>query len=92
MAELLTQNHNYMNAMTTIHGGLDLIVLTALTGMMLMQRNSILEMIQISKEYFTQWKISGENQTEIPKAKSAHLLMSKISARNSLTRLKRSDA
>jgi len=29
--------------------------------------NSILEMIQISKESFIQWKISGENQIMIPK-------------------------
>lgn len=88
---VLTQNHIYMNAMMTIHGGLDLIVLIALMGMMLMQQNSILEMTQVSKDCFIQWKISGENQIMIPKIKSAHLLMSKMSARNLLTRLKRSD-
>ena len=85
------QNHIYITAMMTIRGGSDLIVLIDLTGMMLMQQNSILEMTQISKESFTQWKIFGENQTDIPKSKSAHLLMSKMSVRNSLIRLKRSD-
>lgn len=53
MVELLTHNHIYMNAMMTIHGGLDLIAVIALTGMMLTQQNSILEMTQISKESFT---------------------------------------
>ena len=79
MVELLIQNRIYITAMMRIHGGLDLIVLIALTGMMLMQRNSILEMIQISKESFIQWKTSGESQAKISASKriskSVHLLM-----------------
>lgn len=96
MVELLTQNHIYMNAMMTIHGGLDLIAVIALTGMMLTQQNSILEMTQTLKDFFIQWKTSGESRAKISASKriskSVHLLMSKMSVRNSLTRLKRSDA
>ena len=87
LAKKSTDDLGYLDC----HGGLDLIVVTALTDMMLMQRTSILKMIQISKEYFTRWKISEKNQTMIQKLKSARLLMSKMSAKNSLTRLKRSD-
>ena len=86
------QNRIYIIVMIKIHGGLDLIVLIALMDMMLMQQNSILKMIQSSKKFFTQWKTSGENLTKIQKLKSVRLLTSKMSARNSLTRLKRSDA
>lgn len=48
------------------------------------------------KRLFHTMEVSGENQTEISVSKriskSVHLLMSKMSVRNLLTRLKRSDA
>ena len=93
MVELLIQNRIYITAMMRTHGGLDLIVLIALTGMMLIQQNSILEMTQNLKNFFIQWNTSGESLSASKRiSKSAHLLMSKMSARNLLTRLKRSDA
>lgn len=62
-------------------------------GMMLIQQNSILEMTQNLKNFFIQWNTSGESLSASKRiSKSAHLLMSKMSARNLLTRLKRSDA
>ena len=87
------QNHHYMIATMIIHGGLDLIVLIVLMDMMLMQQSSILEMTQTLKNLFIQWNTSGESLSASKRiSKSVHLLMSKMSARNSLTRLKRSDA
>lgn len=90
------QNHHYMIAAMIIHSGLDLIVLIVLMDMMLIQQNSILEMTQTLKDFFIQWKTSGESRAKISASKriskSVHLLMSKMSVRNSLTRLKRSDA
>ena len=85
------QNRIYITVMMRIHGGLDLIVLIVLMDTILKRKTSILETIQISKEFFTQWKISGDSQTMIRKLKSARLLMSKMSVRNLLIRLKRSD-
>ena len=87
------QNHHYMIAAMIIHGGLDLIVLIVLMDMMLIPQNSILEMTQNLKNFFIQWNTSGESLSASKRiSKSAHLLMSKMSARNLLTRLKRSDA
>lgn len=80
-----------MNAMMIIRGGLDLIVLIVLMDMILKRQTSILETTQTSKEFFTQWKIFGDSQTMIRKLKSDHLLMSKMSVKNSLIRLKRND-
>lgn len=89
------QNRICTTVTMRIHGRLVLIVLIVLMDMMLIQQNSILEMTQISKDSFIQWKTSGENQIEISVSKqisrSVHFPMSKMSARNSLIRLKRSD-
>lgn len=79
------QNSIYIIAMIKIHGGLGLIVLIVLMDMMLMQQNSILETTQTLKNFFIQWKTSGESQAKISASKriskSVHLLMSKMNAR-----------
>lgn len=47
---------------------------------------------QTLKDFFIQWNTSGESLSASKRiSKSVHLLMSKMSARNLLTRLKRSD-